>query len=242
LVACGGAAREQDPKVADTTPAPHADISRASAGCAELRDRVVTSSTRLSAILRDSPEDGAKYRAIGDVMKKLADELDRPFAPDPVAALASNYRDAAQSVEASANEIAALLDNGQSAATRIGPGGSAQKAFKKAVDSVVQHCRENRSSMDCARVIRALETLDSPSITAARIEAARAELTSARPSTPALEADMTDLSAALESLREAAAASENVSRDRGSKVSEYVRSADRFAGLNERSDALCRAE
>src|SRR5262245_60943936 len=94
VIACGGGSPQHS-----VQPSPPAAATTASAGddCRVLRDRVTTAFVRLSAL--DSTEvTAAHYQALGDVMDKLARDLDQRFADGSVAALASDYREAAQAV------------------------------------------------------------------------------------------------------------------------------------------------
>jgi hypothetical protein len=238
-VACAFASCAPKPEaVAPTAPATQPQAPP-TAGCDLLRDRVVAAHTRLSAIMRDSPEDAAKYYAIDDVMKKLAKDLDRPFTTDEIGALASDYREAAESMATSAHDIALLLEKGSANAKSVSASGSARRAFTDAVDGVVADCRPRPSAPDCAKVVRIMQRLGDGSPSATRIEDARLELASVQPVTPGMTKDIAHLAAALATMRDAAAVGENIGDEGGTKLVAYERSAHKFSGLNVRSDALC---
>lgn len=235
VAACGAPRAEGEPNAPTTRTSPAASHS---ADCDFLRARIVAATTSMGAIHAAHPGDAtpAQYYALSDASQKLADELDRPFSPDELASLAADYRAAAKATAEGAHDIALFLENSEASVAKVSAGGSARTAVASATESIVKHCKAKPRPKDCAQVVAIVRNItESP----AGVEAAYKELEEVPVTTPGLKQDVADLSASLKTLAGLAAVGATVQDEGRTKIVSYERAAHKFAGLNQRADALC---
>lgn len=229
-LACGGAEPEAKPA---TTSAP---AGSAQNDCAFLRDRVTTAFVRLKSLREEGEDNAARYKSMSDVMAKLARDLDRPFTDAQVGALASDYKEGARAVAASTNDVASLLDKGETTNEQLKKPDGLTTRFGAEVKRVAEICRPSKAA-DCKKVIEVLAGMDGKS--SASIQTNITDLGAIKVTTRELKQPLADVTTSLGQLRDALATAEQIDKDAHAKISEYERSVGQLRGLNQRGDQLC---
>jgi hypothetical protein len=200
--------------------------------CRYLSDRVSTTFLRLEGIANDA-DDAAKYHAIGDLLDKLAQDVDKPFVTPELTALAKEYADAAKATSAVAHEGASMLSDGVSARRSLG----SPEEMQPIMDSIIAHCRGQVGAADCERVVQILRLAGGGA--SADIERANRELLELAIVTPGLAEDRTRLSAYLGKLAEVDRQGQRLV-GAGSAIGErFSRASKQFTGLDVRAKQLC---
>jgi hypothetical protein len=232
VIGCGGSQAEA-PK-----PAPPPATSHAGEDCSVLRERVTTAFVRLQAINAKAEVTSPHYQALGDVMDKLAHDLDRPFADGSVGALASDYKEAARAAGAATHDVATLLEQGEAALAVVQKPDGVMTRFGQQVKRVADDCRGGTAA-DCARVVEIIRGLDNGSPTSAGIQKAVADLGGVKLTTKGLKEHVAEAASSLTEIQNALAKAEQMQNDARAKINAYERAAAAFAGLNQRGDQLC---
>jgi hypothetical protein len=235
VIGCGGGTSQ--------APGPRAAPAAAASGdtedCRVLRERVTTASVRLQA-LNNGETTAAHYLALGDVMDKLARDLDRPFTDSSVQALASDYKEAGRAVVTSTHEVAELLAKGEAAVAQIKKPDGVTARLVQQVQRIAEDCKGN-SAADCARVVETIRGLDTAP-TSANVQTAISALGGVTFTTKKLKEHTADVTASLGEIHDALATGEQIDKDVHAKVTAYERSVGLLKGLNQRGDQLCPAK
>jgi hypothetical protein len=236
VIGCGGGTSQ--------APAPRAAPVAAASGdtedCRVLRERVTTASVRLQA-LNNGEATAAHYLALGDVMDKLARDLDRPFTDSSVQALASDYKEAGRAVVTASHEVAELLEKGEAAVAVIKKPDGVTARLLQQVQRIAEDCKGS-SAADCARVVEAIRGLDAVASTSANVQTAIGTLGGVTFTTKKLKEHTADVTVSLGEIRDALATGEQIDKDVHAKVTAYERSVGLLRGLNQRGDQLCPAK
>jgi len=234
VIACAGSSQHP---VQSSTPA--ATTAGAGDDCRVLRDRVTTAFVRLQAL--DSGEvTAAHYQALGDVMDKLARDLDQRFADGSVAALASDYREAAQAVVGASRDTAALLDKAEVTVAQLQKPDGPTARLVEQVQRIAQDCKD-RTAADCTQVVDAMRRLDATTTTSANVQSVIAALGGVTFTTASLKDHTAAAAASLSAIRDALVTGEQLDRDAHDKITAYTRAVGLLRGLNQRGDQLCPA-
>jgi hypothetical protein len=204
-----------------------------------LRERVTTASVRLQA-LGSAEATAAHYHALGDVMDKLARDLDRSFTDSSIQALASDYKEAARAVVTATHEVAELLEKGETAVAQIKKPDGVSARLLQQVQRIAEDCRSNTAA-DCVRVVDAIRGLDAVATTSANVQSVVGALGGITFTTKKLKEHTADVTASLTEIRDALSTSEQIEKDVHAKVTAYERSVSLLRGLNQRGDQLCPA-
>ena len=231
-LACGGA----EPETKPTTTTNTAATGSTHDDCVFLRERVTTAFVRVKAIREEGEENAARYKAMSDVMGKLARDLDRPFHDAQVGALASDYKDGARAVATSTSDVATLLDKGEAANEQLKKPDGVTARFGGEVKRIADVCKPSKAA-DCKRVIEVLRGMDGKS--SASIQTNITDLAAVKVTTRELKQPLADVSTSLGQLRDAMATAEQIDKDAHAKVAEFERSVGQLRGLNQRGDQLC---
>ncbi|MDB4994568.1 MAG: hypothetical protein JWM74_2000 [Myxococcaceae bacterium] len=235
LAACGGS----PPSETKTQSNAATDTASADKGCDFLIERLTTVATRLTAVQKDSKENAAKYNTIGDVMGKLATDLDVKWARADVGALASDYRAAAKSTSDASHEVAGMLDKLEEAADHMRK--TTSKRYVESVQQIAATCKGSTAA-DCKTIIDTVRSLGGSEgkTTAATVEAGRASLADIKVTTKGLKPQLAEVVASLAEMRDMLKTVDEVDGQARAKISSYERAAGQLAGLNQRGDAMCR--
>lgn len=233
VLGCGGAEPEPKPS---TTNATTDTASAAQSDCAYLRERVTTAFVRVKTIREQGEENAARYKAMSDVMGKLARDLDHPFKDAQVGALASDYKEGASAVAASTNEVATLLDKGEAANEQLKKPDGVATRFGGEVKRVADLCRTSKAA-DCKRIIEILRGMDGKS--SASIQTNMTDIAAVKVTTRELKQPLADVTTSLGQLRDAMIAAEQIDNDSHAKIADFERSVGQLRGLNQRGDQLC---
>jgi len=234
VIACAGGSSQHP--VRPSTPAAPAAVGD---DCRVLRDRVTTAFVRLQAL--DSGEvTAAHYQALGDVMDKLARDLDQRFADGSVAALASDYREAAQAVVGASRDTAALLEKAEVTVAQLQKPDGPTARLVEQVQRIAQDCKDGAAA-DCMQVVTAMRRLAPNTTTSATVQSVIAALGGVTFTTASLEEHTAAAAASLAAIRDALATGEQLDKDAHAKITAYARAVGLLRGLNQRGDQLCPA-
>jgi hypothetical protein len=195
---------------------------------------------RLQA-LNNGEATAAHYYALGDVMDKLARDLDRPFTDPSVQGLASDYKEAARAVVTATREAAGLLEKGETAVAQIKKPDGVSARLLQQVQRIAEDCKGN-SAADCVRVVDAIRGLDAVATTSVNVQTAISALGGITFTTKKLKEHTADVTTSLTEIRDALATSEQIDKDVHAKVTAYERAVSLLRGLNQRGDQLCPAK
>lgn len=228
VVACGGSSSNKSSsspaKGAASPPVVIAD-------CRYLSDRVSSTFVRLKSLAGDT-DNAAKYHAIGDLLDRFAQDLDRPFVTPELAGVARDYREAARATAAVAHEGATMLSDG--ATSRRALGGPDE--LQAITDSIIARCR-GRAVPDCEKMVQILRT--AASANAGDIDRANRALLDLQITTPGLADDRAKLSAAFTKLADAARQGERLTDGAGDIGERFTRASKQFSGLDMRAKQVC---
>ena len=226
--ACGGASTN---KSASSQAKGAASPPVVVADCRYLSDRVSSTFVRLKSLAGDT-DNAAKYHAIGDLLDRFAQDLDKPFVTPELAGVARDYREAARATAAVAHEGATMLSDG--AASRRSMGGT--EDLQAIMDSIITRCR-GRAVPDCEKMVQILRT--AASTKAADIDRANRALLDLQITTPGLADDRVKLSAAFTKLADAARQGERLTSGAEDIGERFTRASKQFSGLDVRAKQIC---